>query len=98
MKNIHMIKQIVQPMARGQITIPIKIRKRLGINENSWLWVKLKKNKIVIEPVAEEIGSETQSFLKDASQDENVYWAQRDTDNLDRVDEKSKERVKKLNK
>jgi AbrB family looped-hinge helix DNA binding protein len=93
-----MIKQIVQPMARGQITIPIKIRDKLGIDENSWLWVKLQKNKIIIEPVEENTGAKTQYFLEDAANNKNVYWSKSDTNKLEKIDEKSKERLKGQNK
>lgn len=95
---MQVIKQIVQPMARGQITIPIKIRKKLGIDEESWLWVKLIKNKIIIEPVEEKTGTSTQYFLKDSADDKSIYWTKSDTKSLKKVDQKSKKRLKELNK
>lgn len=40
--------KVVRPLAKGQITIPIAIRRALGITESSLLEVRLEGNKIVI--------------------------------------------------
>ena len=42
--------KIVKPLSRGQITIPIEFRKKLGIGPNTILNLVLKGNKIVITP------------------------------------------------
>jgi len=43
---------IVRPMARGQVTLPIKIREQLNITPHTWLWVRVTDNKVVLEPVS----------------------------------------------
>ena len=44
------ITKIVKPLSRGQITIPIEFRKKLGIESNTILNLVLKGNKIEITP------------------------------------------------
>ena len=45
-------EEILRPMERGQITLPAKIRKNLGINAKTWLKVtELSNRKITIEAV-----------------------------------------------
>ena len=47
-----MIKHVVKPMQRGQITIPQDIRDAMNITPNTYLWVKMQNNKrIIIQPV-----------------------------------------------
>ena len=43
--------RLVKPYAKGQITIPAEFRKRLGIDENTLLRLKLKGSMIEITPV-----------------------------------------------
>ncbi|MBL7078140.1 hypothetical protein ISS42_00585 [Candidatus Shapirobacteria bacterium] len=91
------ITGIVKPMERGQITIPIGIRKKLDITSNTWLWVKLVKNTIMIEPVESDSGSKSlSSFLLTFANDPKVYWKKSDALALEEVREKSKERLKRL--
>jgi len=42
--------KIVKPLSRGQITIPMEFRKKLGIGSNTILNLVLKGNKIEITP------------------------------------------------
>lgn len=42
---------LVKPYARGQITIPIEFRERLGIDENTVLELRLEGSKIEITPL-----------------------------------------------
>ncbi|MBI3979738.1 MAG: AbrB/MazE/SpoVT family DNA-binding domain-containing protein [Chloroflexi bacterium] len=42
------VSKIVRPLAKGQITIPIAIRRALNITESSLLEVSLQGDKIVI--------------------------------------------------
>jgi len=44
------ITKIIKPLSRGQITIPIEFRKKLGIGSNTILNLSLKGNKIEITP------------------------------------------------
>ncbi len=93
------LQEIVQPMQRGQITIPIKIRKKLNINSNTWLWVRLVKNKILIEPVKEkEKDTSLSNFLLQDSSDEKIYWTSKDDEALKKVESKTNKRLKKVTK
>ena len=42
------LKKVVRPLPKGQITIPVGIRRALGIDETSLLEVRLEDGKIVI--------------------------------------------------
>lgn len=90
--------EIVKPMERGQITIPVAIRKKLGITPQSWLWVKLIDNaKILIEPVEERMSKASfLSFLSQIGSDSKVYWQKKDDLALQKVRKKSSQRIKKL--
>lgn len=51
--------KIVKPLSRGQITIPVEFRKKLGINKNTILNIVLKGKKIEITPaVVREVNEE----------------------------------------
>ena len=43
--------RLVKPYARGQITIPVEFRERLGIDENTVLQMRLKGSTIEITPL-----------------------------------------------
>ena len=42
------LSRIIRPLPKGQITIPVAIRRELGITESSLLEVSLQDDKIVI--------------------------------------------------
>ena len=91
------INEIVKPMQRGQITIPVNIRKKLNITPKTWLWVKLVKDKILIEPVENfSLSSSLLSYLDKAASDPKIYWTQQDSANLNRARKKSSQRLKRL--
>lgn len=46
-----MLKTFVKPTIKGQITIPIKMRKELGVEEATILAVVLDGGKIILNPV-----------------------------------------------
>lgn len=93
------LQEIVQPMQRGQITIPIKIRKKLNINSSTWLWVRLVKDKILIEPVKEkEEDTSLNNFLLQDASDEKTYWTNKDDEALKKVESKTDKRLKKVTK
>lgn len=83
-----MNQQIIQPLDKGQITIPIEFRKRLGIDKNTLLKVSLQKNSLIIEPlnvdwkekyIREFTDGEIEQFVKD-----------------DKLDRKTVQKLKKL--
>ena len=45
-----LMTKLVRPLSRGQITIPIEFRKKLGIDTNTILSLALRGNKIEITP------------------------------------------------
>ncbi|MDD5622539.1 MAG: AbrB/MazE/SpoVT family DNA-binding domain-containing protein [Actinomycetota bacterium] len=45
-----LMTKIVKPLSRGQITIPIEFRRKLGIGSNTILNLSLRGNKIEITP------------------------------------------------
>lgn len=45
--------QFTKPYSKGQITIPLEIRKYLGIDEETWLFMTVVDKKLVIKPVKE---------------------------------------------
>lgn len=46
-----MLKTFVRPTIKGQITIPVKMRKELGVEETTILAVVLDGGKIILNPV-----------------------------------------------
>lgn len=95
MTSSFVISEIVKPMERGQITLPIGIRKKLKITPKTWLWVKLIKDKILIEPVEQKISSDSLSvFLEKNIADEKIYWQDKDTLAIKKIEKKSKKRLK----
>lgn len=46
--------QFVRPYSKGQITIPQKFRKYLGITSNDWLFLTIKNDYLAIKPIKEE--------------------------------------------
>lgn len=45
------LTQIVRPLRRGQLTIPVEFRRRLGIDDDTLLQMTLHEGKIEITPV-----------------------------------------------
>ena len=89
--------EIVKPMERGQITIPINIRKKLNITPKTWLWIKLVQDRILIEPVLEKtLPSSLSSYLNKSASDSKVYWTKQDSSVLEKVRKKSSQRLKRL--
>ena len=77
-----LMAKIVKPLSRGQITIPIEFRKKLGIGSNTILNLVLKGNKIEITPaivrefneeeLREYTDKEISQFLKDDKIDKDT--------------------------
>lgn len=47
-----MPKNLVRPTSKGQVTIPKSIRNKLKIDSETFLYVSLENDKIVIQPVS----------------------------------------------
>jgi len=93
----QIFSEIVKPMERGQITIPINIRKKLNITPKTWLWVKLVQDRILIEPVLEKaLPSSFSSYLNKSASDSKVYWTKQDSSALEKTRKKASQRLKRL--
>jgi AbrB family looped-hinge helix DNA binding protein len=80
--------RLVKPYAKGQITIPAEFRKRLGIDENTLLRLKLKGSKIEITPVRI---VEEGRWLREYSDDEIEAFLEED-----KIDASTAAKVRKL--
>ena len=73
-----LMAKIVKPLSRGQITIPIEFRKKLGINKNTILNIVLRGKKIEITPAIvrevgeEELGEYTDKEISQFLQDDKI--------------------------
>ncbi|OGG03915.1 hypothetical protein A2W14_05600 [Candidatus Gottesmanbacteria bacterium RBG_16_37_8] len=59
-----MLDVIVKPMERGQITLPMKFRQKLGISKDTLLNVTLEGDRVVIIPLKKMIGDLSSSVIK----------------------------------
>ena len=81
--------KLVRPLSRGQITIPVEFRKKLGIDANTILSLALRGNKIEITPaIVREVDEEE---LREYT-DEEISQFLRD----DKIDRETARTVKRL--
>jgi len=81
--------KLVRPLSRGQITIPVEFRKKLGIDTNTILSLALRGNKIEITPaIVREVDEEE---LREYT-DEEISQFLRD----DKIDRETARTVKRL--
>lgn len=59
-----MLDVIVKPMERGQITLPVKFRQKLGISKDTLLNVTLEGDRVVIIPLKKMISDLSSSVIK----------------------------------
>ncbi|MDD3818788.1 MAG: AbrB/MazE/SpoVT family DNA-binding domain-containing protein [Actinomycetota bacterium] len=81
--------KIVKSLPRGQITIPIEFRKKLGIGDDTILTLSLKGNKIEITP----------AVVREAGEDELREYTDREISQFlknDRIDQKTARNIKRL--
>lgn len=84
-----LMTKLVRPLSRGQITIPIEFRKKLGIDTNTILSLALRGNKIEITPaIVREVDEEE---LREYT-DEEISQFLRD----DKIDPETARTVKRL--
>ena len=89
-------EEIVKPMTRGQITLPASMRAELGIDSETWLWVKLLSNKgIFIEPVKKK-KTDLTTVLEKQAKEKKVFWTKSDDRNLEKIRRLSTLRLKEL--
>lgn len=88
-ENEKLMTKLVKPLSRGQITIPIEFRRKLGIEANTVLNLTLKGNKIEITPaVVREVGEEE---LREYTDEEISQFLQED-----KIDQETARAVKRL--
>jgi AbrB family looped-hinge helix DNA binding protein len=81
--------KIVKPLSRGQITIPVEFRKKLGIDNNTILSIALKGKKIEITPaIVREVDEEE---LREYTDKEISQFLQDD-----KIDQETARTVKRL--
>lgn len=84
-----LMTKFVRPLSRGQITIPVEFRKKLGIDSNTILSLALRGNKIEIVPaIVREVDEEE---LREYT-DEEISQFLRD----DKIDQETARTVKRL--
>ncbi len=84
-----LMTKLVRPLSRGQITIPIEFRKKLGIDTNTILSLALRGNKIEIVPaMVREVGEEE---LREYTDKEIAQFLQDD-----KIDRETARTVKRL--
>ena len=84
-----LMTKLVRPLSRGQITIPIEFRRKLGIDTNTILSLALRGNKIEIVPaVVREVGEEE---LREYTDKEISQFLQDD-----KIDQETARTVKRL--
>jgi len=84
-----LMTKLVRPLSRGQITIPVEFRKKLGIDTNTILSLALRGNKIEITPaIVREVDEEE---LREYT-DEEISQFLRD----DKIDRETARTVKRL--
>ncbi len=81
--------KFVRPLSRGQITIPVEFRKKLGIDTNTILNLALRGNKIEITPaIIREVDEEE---LREYTDKEISQFLQED-----KIDQETARTVKRL--
>jgi len=95
MKNI-VYEDATKMLSRGQIVIPVEIRKKAGLVPRSLVKVKLTiENNIIIEPL-EKKKSSLAEFLEKMKNDKTIYWTKEDDKRRAKIKKLSIERLKKL--
>lgn len=79
---------IIQPLAKGQITIPVFMRKTLRIDKNSFLKIEMQKNKLVIEPMRVDWKGKYIRMYSD--EDLKTFYK------LDKLDKKDREKIEQI--
>ena len=88
-ERVKLMTKLVKPLSRGQITIPVEFRQKLGIDTNTILSLALRGNKIEITPaIVREVDEEE---LREYT-DEEISQFLRD----DKIDRETARTVKRL--
>ncbi|OGG00956.1 hypothetical protein A2153_02565 [Candidatus Gottesmanbacteria bacterium RBG_16_38_7b] len=61
---MNTVDVIVKPMERGQITLPVKFRQKLGITKDTLLNVTLEGDRVVIIPLKQMMADFSSSVIK----------------------------------
>lgn len=82
--------QIVKTLNKGQVTIPAKLRKTLGIKKDDYLRAYVRDNKLILEPVSLKEES-VEKYIRTFSDKEIKEWLE-----LDKLDPKTQNMAEKL--
>lgn len=82
------LSRLIRPHGKGQITIPVEFRRRLGIDEDTILRLELRGSRIEITPLRL---SEEEGLLRDYSADEIETFLRED-----RIDKDTAAKVRRL--
>ncbi|MBT9169639.1 MAG: hypothetical protein DDT19_03002 [Syntrophomonadaceae bacterium] len=84
-----LMSKIIKPLARGQITIPVEFRQKLGIDETTLLNLTLKGKRLELTPVV--IREREEEELRDYSEEEIAEFLRED-----KIDQETAKAVKRL--
>lgn len=82
------LTRIVRSQAKGQITVPIEFRERLGIDQNTFLRLTLRGSKIEVSPVR--LGREAAGLREFDRKELDGFLEE------DKIDAKTAARVRRL--
>lgn len=98
MKNMTNIiyEDATKIMSRGQIVIPVEIRRRAGLGPRSLVKVKLTaEDNIIIEPLEKKKKSLAE-FIEKMKYDKTIYWTKADDKRRTKIRKLSIDRLKRL--
>lgn len=81
--------QLVKTLNKGQVTIPKRMRTKLGITKDSYLRASMKENKLILEPIT--LTEPTDKYIRTFSDKEIREWLA-----LDKMDSKTRDKAKRL--
>jgi AbrB family looped-hinge helix DNA binding protein len=82
--------QIVKTLNKGQVTIPAKLRKKLGIKKDDYLRAYVRNKKLILEPLDFKEES-VKKYIRTFSDKEINEWLE-----LDKLDPKTQKIADKL--
>lgn len=93
------IEEVVKIMERGQITLPVEMRRQLDLTPKALLTVILRPgHEIVLRPYKKSKRERLDNFLKKMAGDKNIYWTKEDEKRRQQVRKSSDKRARDLSK
>lgn len=82
---------LVKTLNKGQVTIPAKLRRKIGIKKNSYLRAYSKGRKVVLEPISLETFGSLEKYIREFTDEEIAEWLE-----LDKLEGETLKKAKKL--